>query len=188
MTDPAPSMLAPRSPYRAGLVARITGFAALALGVGAAAGVIWWAVVDLTTYRVNSEGGAATSERGLSEFISGDAWFALIGVVAGLGLGFLGWRLFRRLGWPVVLVVVLSAVAAELVCWLVGFRLGPGAFEPRLAAADAGDLVPIELTLRAKASLLIWPFFAVIPILLGSSLGWDEEDPRPLLRKRSRQD
>ena len=45
-------------------------------------------------------------------------------------------------------------------------------------------LVPIELTLRAKASLLTWPFFAVIPILLGSSLGWDEEDPRPLFRKR----
>jgi hypothetical protein len=188
VTDPAPSMLAPRSPYRARLVVRITGFAALALGVGAAAGVIWWAVVDLTTYRVNSEGGAATSERGLSEFISGDAWFAVIGVVAGLGLGLLGWRLFRRLGWPVVLVVVLSAVAAELICWLVGYRLGPGAFEPRLAAADSGDLVPIALTLRAKASLLTWPFFAVIPILLGSSLGWDEEDPRPLFRKRGHQD
>jgi hypothetical protein len=177
-------MLASRSPSRARLVGRIACFAALALGVGAAAGVIWWAVVDLPTYRVNSEGGAATSERGLSEFISGDAWFTVIGLVAGVGLGLLGWRLFRGLGWPVVLVVVLSAVAAELVCWLVGYRLGPGAFEPRLMAADPGDLVPIELTLRAKAALLAWPFFAVIPILLGSSLGWDEEDPRPLFRKR----
>jgi hypothetical protein len=177
-------MLASRSPSGARLVGRIACFSALALGVGAAAGVVWWAVVDLPTYRVNSEGGAATSERGLSEFISGDAWFTVIGLVAGVGLGLIGWRLFRRLGWPVVLVVVLSAVAAELVCWLVGYQLGPGAFEPRLAAADPGDLVPIELTLRAKASLLAWPFFAVIPILLGSSLGWDEEDPRPLFRKR----
>jgi hypothetical protein len=184
VTDPAPSMLSSRAPSRALLVGRIACFFALALGIGAAAGVIWWAVADLPTYRVNSEGGAATSERGLSEFISGDAWFTVIGLVAGVGLGLLGWRLFRRLGWPVVLVVVLSAVAAELVCWLVGYQLGPGAFEPRLAAADPGDLVPIELTLRAKASLLAWPFFAVIPILLGSSLGWDEEDPRPLFRKR----
>src|SRR4029453_14023076 len=59
-----------------------------------------------------------------------------------------------------------------------------GASGRRRAAADPGNLVPIELTLRAKASLLAWPFFAVIPILLGASLGWDEEDPRPLFRKR----
>ena len=82
-------------------------------------------------------------------------------------------------------IVVLSTVAAELICWLVGYRLGPGAFEPRLAAAHPGDLVPIALTLRAKATLLSWPFFAVIPILLGSSLGRDEDDPMPLFGKRT---
>jgi hypothetical protein len=187
VTDPAAPVLATRSPSGARLVWRIVCFAALALGVGAAAGVVWWTVVDLTTYRVNSEGGAATSERGLSEFISGDAWFTLIGLVAGLTLGLLGWRIFRRVGWSVVPIVVLSTVAAELICWMVGYRLGPGSFEPRLAAADPGDVVPIALTLRAKASLLSWPFFAVIPILLGSSLGRDEDDPRPLFGKRTDQ-
>jgi hypothetical protein len=159
---------------------------ALAVAVGAAAGVAWWAVVDLPTYRVHSDGGAATTERGLSEFISADAWFVAIGVVVGLGLGMAGWRWLRRMGWSLVLVVAFAALAAELTCWLVGYRLGPGEFAPRLAAAKPGDLVPIELTLRARASLLTWPFFAVIPILLGSSLGRDDEDPRPIIPRRAR--
>ena len=183
VTDQAPPVVAPDSPSGARLVGRIACFVALALGLGAAAGVAWWAVVDLTAYRVNSEGGASTSERGLSEIISGDGWFTIIGLVTGLGLGLLGWHFFRRIGWSVVPVVVLSAVAAELICWVVGYRLGPGAFAPRLAAAEPGDLVPVELTIRAKASLLTWPFFAVIPVLLGSSLGRDEDDPRPLFGK-----
>jgi hypothetical protein len=86
----------------------------------------------------------------------------------------------------VVLVVVVCAVASALMCWLVGYRLGPGDFSARLAAAHPGDLVPIPLTLRARASLLTWPFFAVIPVLLGSSLGRDEEEPRPLRRSNAR--
>ena len=44
--------------------------------------------------------------------------------------------------------------------------------------------MPIELTLRARASLLTWPFFAIIPVLLGSSLGRDDEEPQPFFRVR----
>ena len=145
--------------------------------------MLWELVVDLPVYQIASDGGASTTERGLAEFFAGDAWFAAIGLVVGLGLGILGWRRFRDLGWPLVLVVGLTALGAGLLCWMVGYRLGPGDFTPRLAAAQAGDVVPIELTLRARASLLTWPFFAVIPILLGSSLGRDDEDPQPFFRR-----
>ena len=137
-------------------------------------------------YELNSNGGASTSERGLTEFISGDAWFCAIGLVVGLLIGLAAWRWLRSIGWTVVLVVLVCAVAAALTCWLVGYRLGPGDFSARLAAAQPGQLVPIPLTLRARASLLTWPFFAVIPVLLGSSLGRDEDEPRPLLRRRTR--
>ena len=74
---------------------------------------------------------------------------------------------------------------AGVTCWLVGYRLSPGDFAARLAAAQPGDLVPIDLTLRARASLLVWPFCAVIPVLLGSSLGRDDEEPHPLFRRRA---
>lgn len=159
---------------------QLTLFVALGLGLGALAGAIWWLVVDLPAYAVNVDGNASTSERGLTQFIAGDAWFCGIGLVVGVGLGLLGWRRFRSLGWPLVLVVTLVALGAGLVCWWVGYRLGPGEFNPRIAVAQPGDSVPIELTLRARASLFSWPFFAIIPVLLGSSLGRDDEEPRPL--------
>jgi hypothetical protein len=114
--------------------------------------------------------------------VAGDAWFCATGAVVGLVLGVVAWRRFRDVGWPVVLLGTLTAVAAALIAWEVGLHLGPQNFDDRLAAARPGDLVPIDLTLRTRTSLLIWPFFAVVPILLGSSLGRDAEDPSPVLR------
>jgi hypothetical protein len=168
------------------LAARLVGFAVGSLALGAAAGVIWWLAVDPPAYELNSNGGASTSERSLTEFIAGDAWFCAIGLVVGMLIGLAAWRWLRGIGWSVVLVVLVCALASALTCWLVGYRLGPGDFSTRLAAAQPGQLVPIPLTLRARASLLTWPFFAIIPVLLGSSLGRDEEEPRPLLRRRGR--
>lgn len=180
-------VLAPKPPANR---PRLTGspgslvfYLAFALGLGALAGVAWWLIVKLPGYRVDSDGGAATTERGLAEFIGGDAWFTLLGLGVGLVLGTLGWKRFRDLGWPVAVVVVGAATGAALTCWLVGYQLGPGSFQHRLAAAQPGDIVPIELTIRAKASLLVWPFVATIPVLLGSSLGRDEEEPGPIFRR-----
>lgn len=151
----------------------------LGLGLGALGGVVWQAVTDLPTYLIGPDGKATTTERGLADMISLDAWFAVIGAVVGLALGIISWRRLRDVGWPVVLVGTAAAVLAALLCWAVGKELGPGEFTHRLQVARPGDRVPVELTLQARASLLVWPFFAVIPILLGSSLGRDEEDPRP---------
>jgi hypothetical protein len=157
-----------------------------AAGIGAVAGVLWWQVVPLPVYSVGSNGGASTTERGLTEYVAGDAWFSLIGFVVGVGLGLLGWRLFRQIGWAIVPLVVVGSVIAALICWLVGWELGPGPFPPRLAAAQAGALVPIELTVRSRVAVLVWPFGAVLVTLLGSSLGRDDEVPRPIFPKRPR--
>jgi hypothetical protein len=157
----------------------LLAFVALGLGLGALAGVVWEAVVHLPTYRVAADGGASTSERGLAAYVGADAWYSLIGAVGGLALGVVAWRRLHRLGWPVVLVATLTATAAGLVCWAVGVRLGPGDFSSRLAAAPPDALVPIALELRARSALLVWPFLAVLPILLASSLGADEEEPAP---------
>lgn len=164
---------------------RLAAFAALAAGLGAASGVLWWALVRLPSYSVGESGRAGISERGLTEFFAGDAWFCLIGFVLGLFLGIAGWRLFRDVGWPVAVVVVVLAAVAGLICWRVGYAMGPGPFVPRLAAAQPGGLVPIELTVRSPVALVVWPFAAILPILLASSLGRDDETPRPLFRRRS---
>jgi hypothetical protein len=160
----------------------VLAFVGLGLGLGAAGGVAWWQLVDLPVYTLADTGQASTSERGLAGFVAGDAWFCAVGAAVGLLLGIIAWRRFRDIGWSVVLLGTLTAVASALIAWEVGLHLGPQNFDHRLAAAGPGDRVPIDLTLRTRASLLIWPFFAVIPILLGSSLGRDDEDPSPVLR------
>lgn len=154
---------------------RVGLFVALGLGLGALSGVGWWALTDLPTYRVVSGGGAVTSERGLSGYIASDAWFVVCGVVVGLVVGVLAWRWFGRTGWLVVVLTAVVGAGAGLLCWAVGYRIAPGSFAVRLAAARPGDLVRIDLTVRAKSALVVWPLFAVIPVLLGSSLGRDPE-------------
>ena len=97
------------------------------------------------------------------------------GVVVGLVVGVLAWRWFGRTGWPVVVLAALVGAAAGALCWAVGYRIVPGSFAVRLAAAQPGDVVPIDLTVRARSALAVWPLFAVVPVLLGSSLGRDPE-------------
>lgn len=165
-------------------VGRLFTFWALAGGLGALAGALWWKLVELPYYTINDAGGATTTERGLSNFIAGDAWFCAIGAVVGLMLGVATWILFRDTGWTAVPIVLVAALGAALVCWAVGHYLGPDDFTTRLAAAPPGEQVPIELTLRTRISLVAWAFAATIPVLLGSSLGHDHEEPRPLFRRR----
>ncbi|MFT4166550.1 MAG: hypothetical protein QM650_15025 [Microlunatus sp.] len=164
----------------------VVGFLALSAALGAGAGALWWLIVPLPAYQLDPEGRASVTERELTQFFAGDAWFCLLGVLVGVGLGIIGYRLLRDLGWPLVIVVVLGAIAAGLLCWFVGYKLGPGDFVPRLADAQPGGSVPIALTIRAKASLLLWPLCAVTPVLLASSLGKDTEEPGPLLPWRRR--
>ena len=84
VTEPA-DVSAHRRRYR--VAARIGAFVALGLGLGAAAGVLWELVVDLPVYKIASDGAASTTERGLTEFFGGDAWFVAIGLLVGSGSG-----------------------------------------------------------------------------------------------------
>ncbi len=148
----------------------------LSIAVGAAIGVVWEGVAPLPAYTVGTNGVASTNERGLADMFGSDAWFCLLGFLACVGLGLVAWRWFHPLGWPTVPVAITGALAAALVCWWVGYHLGPSSFVERLSSAKAGATVPVQLTLKTKASLVIWAFGVVIPILLRSSLGRDEEE------------
>lgn len=152
-------------------------YTVLLAALGAVAGVVWHAVVRLPVYHVGDMGRASTTERGLTGYFGTDAWFCLLGAVVGLLAGVLAWRWFRRIGWPVVPLALLAATLAGLLCWWVGTSLDPDDFASRIATAHPGDDVPVDFRLRSLPALLVWPFFATIPVLLGSSLGRDEDDP-----------
>lgn len=163
----------------------ISAYAALCVAVGVLTGVLWSRVTPLATYQVASDASASMPERQLVEIVAGDAYFVVIGFVAGIGLGVIAWRWLGRLGWPVVVAAVLGVLTAALVCFLAGGIIGPHDFEARLAAAVPGDRVPVDLTVRTPIAFLAWPFGGIIPVLLASSLSRDPEEPRPILPRRA---
>lgn len=174
------------SSRRHSLLAEMTVFYTVCLVIGVLAGLLWGVVTDLPGYTIGADGRATTSERGLAEQFSADAWFCLIAVGGGLLIGLLAWWRLVRVGWAVILTAVLGALLAAGLTWLVGWGIGPGDFDTRLASALPGDVVPIELTLRAPVALVVWPFFASVPILLWSSLAPDDEEPTPLFARARR--
>ncbi|MEL4357954.1 MULTISPECIES: hypothetical protein [unclassified Luteococcus] len=150
-------------------------FVLLAMLVGSLTGLLWKLATHLPSYQVDAEGNATISERGLTQVFNADAWFCLFGAVIGTVIGVLVWRWFRRLGWTVVPLAIASASLSGLLCWWVGMLLGPHDFRSRIARANAGDQVPIDFQLHTWSAILVWPFFATIPVLLYSSLGRDDQ-------------
>lgn len=146
------------------------------LVAGVIAGFSWDALVPLTIYEVTAEGGSFTTERGNAAFIASDAWFVIIGIVLGALCGFISWRWFAGLGWPIVPLAIVGSAVMGLVCWGVGSRLGPGPFDARLVDAVAGQTLMIELAIRTPAALLPWPFAAVLVVMLISAFAPDPED------------
>jgi hypothetical protein len=157
----------------------------MAAVVGFLCGVFWWGVVDLPTYRIADDFRGYTTERGLTEFFGTDAWFSGLGLTVGVALGYVAWRWFSDVGWPVTFVAGLGALLAGGICDVTGRWLGPGSFDTRLAAASPGDVIPIDFQLHSPIALVVWAFAGVLPILVASSMGPDaEEEPRPPRKHR----
>ena len=163
---------------------RVGVLAALALLLGAIAGLAWSQISDLPTYLVHADSHATMTERGMTEWISSDFWFSMLGVIVGIMLGIFAWGMLRDVGWPVAFLAVAAALLGGLSCWAVGELLGPGQFAPRMAAAEPGDEVQIALNLHTPSALAIWAFAAVAVPLFASSLG--PESPAAPRRRRSR--
>lgn len=152
----------------------------VAIVLGWLSGQLWAGVVRLPTYTIGKDGSARTSERGLAEYFNADAWYILIGTIAGLLLGWLVWRLLRRWGWPVAVVAALCGLVGAGVALWTGLSIGPGSFTDRLAAGKPGDVIEVALELRARSAVLVWVMAAITPTLLLASLGPEDPD-EPLL-------
>lgn len=142
----------------------------LCLGAAVIAGVvcalIWHACVHLPIYQVDDKGYATTSERGLTAIFSIDSTFALIGMVVGVGCGFLSWWALHHRGVVVLVPTIATALVSATVCWAVGTLMGPHDFSDRVAAASPGDVVPVDFRLHTWTSLLVWVLGALIVTLI----------------------
>lgn len=183
---PSPVIDDPVTPRRYSDRTAAAIFAGAAVIAGIVAAVVWRLVVRLPSYVVDPYGAAKISERGLTEVFAGEAWYVVLGALAGAGLGVATWRRFKTVGWLCALLAAGLGLLAGVVCWQLGQVLGGAPFDERLAAAGPGDVVPISLRLRSPSALAVWAFAAVTPILLGSALGPDEEAAPRQPRRRSR--
>ena len=146
---------------------------------GALGGLLWHSMVELPTYSVSENGSAQITERSLGQVFATDGVYVIIGMLAGLAIGFAAWRLFDRLGWPVTLVAVGGGLVSGGICWLVGISLGPRNFANRINAAQPGQLVSIDFRLHTTPALFVWALGAIIPIMLYANLSRElEPEPR----------
>ena len=160
---------------------------ALSMSVGALCALLWVNVVRLPSYEVRADGHAVIDDQGLASIISADASFSVLGLVAGAVLGTAAWYWFRRLGWPVAFLAVGAGLVAGITCWWLGTIAGPGTFEERMAAAQAGDVVPLGLGVSSPSALAFWTFAAAAVPLFAASLTPERRPALPTTRRRRRQ-
>jgi hypothetical protein len=153
----------------------VLAFVGVCVVVGLACGLIWKFTAPVPSVAVSNDGSSTVSNQALSEYFGADAAFMIIGMFAGVALGSLAWRWFSRLGWWVSLMAIAGAALAALATWRFGMILGPHDFAARLAAASAGMQIPIDLTLRTPTAWLLWPLGAIVPVLLYSTLGREDD-------------
>ena len=103
---------------------------------------------------------------GLTAIFSIDSTFALIGMVVGVGCGFLSWWALHHRGVVVLVPTIATALVSATVCWAVGTLMGPHDFSDRVAAASPGDVVPVDFRLHTWTSLLVWVLGALIVTLI----------------------
>ena len=182
MSDVAPDGLAPEElePQPATLLrgARLVApwvgmLSLLCLTVGALVALFWANSVELATWVVTADGSATMSQSGWTSIVASDAVFAGCALLVGPGIGYVTWRWFESLGWPVAVLAAGAGLLAGVVCWQLGAVMGPGPFAERIAAASPGDSVPVALELHALAALALWPFAAVVSVMIASALTWE---------------
>lgn len=142
------------------------------LATGAVAGLVWRTTTVLPDWTVRSGGSAVISDQALTRLFEATARYALIGAGGGLLLGLIGLLVLRRHGWRIVPWSVLGPLLAGLTAWGVGVA-GPTSVEDRLAQAGPGATVPVDLALGAPVAVLVWPFLAMLPVLLHSAFTAD---------------
>ena len=170
MAEARPSRAMPR------LLWRVLQFLGLLLGLGVLCALIWAWLARRPGYLVSQELGASLPERGLAEVFSTDALFALLAALSGIAIGLISWWWFRNRGWWVCVAAVGGALVVCLLTWLGGMWILPPTFDARLAAASAGDIIPIDLTLHSMSALLVGPFCAITPVMLLAAF-WPESPP-----------
>ncbi|WP_348650332.1 DUF2567 domain-containing protein [Verrucosispora sp. WMMA2044] len=169
-TDTGPTATESTGGRAAGLgrVVAVGAATVLALGLlGAPLGWVWAAIAP-TTPVVRSGDGAVYGQAQPEQPIAADGWFSLLGLAFGVLTALAVWFLLRKNRGPVGLVVAAAgALAAALVAWQVGRRVGLAGYQRLLDTAPEGTRFSKPADLRAGGIEL---FLGVLPLPYGNVL------------------
>jgi hypothetical protein len=142
--------------------------------MGVAAGFVWELFATPAVWEVHDTG-LMMDEAGSKGQFSVIVVFVLVGAVASLILGlFTGWAA-RDLEWKLTPFVILLTVAASLIAWRLGVRLGPP--DPSsVQDVSVGDRIPDRLAVNGFAAFVVWPVFGLLG-LIGATLIAAARDP-----------
>ena len=152
---------------------RVMLYLAAAVALGVIAGLMWSSLSPLPAFTINDDMTASINERSQTAMVAADVYFTVLTGVVGLVLGAVGWVILHPKGWVVIGVPLIAALAAALTAWQTGLLVGESGFVDRLARAQAGDVVRVDLALRSMSALLVAPFAAITPIMLMAAF-WPE--------------
>ncbi|MFF5216334.1 DUF2567 domain-containing protein [Micromonospora sp. NPDC000442] len=169
--DPAAGAAVDPTAGRPGGRGRVAAFGVatvLVLGLlGAPLGWLWAAVAPATPV-IKSGDGAVYGLAQPEQPIAADGWFSLLGLAFGVLTALAVWFLLRRHRGPVGLVVAAAGgLAAGLVAWQVGRRVGLTGYQRLLDTAPDGTRFSKPADLRAGGIEL---FLGVLPVPYGNLL------------------
>ena len=133
--------------------------------IGVLGGLIWSAVAPRAAYVVVGRGAADVVNPETTAFITGDVSYCLIGVVGGLIIGIVSYRLVIRRYGPVPMAALLAgSVIAGLAARWVGQDIGLAKFNSQLLTSHAGTILHPPPVLGVNASAILWPAVVFWPL------------------------
>jgi hypothetical protein len=157
---------------RSGTVVVLT---AVAIAVaGAPLGVLWHVLAPTVPMLDAGASGIVVNDPSPEEFIAAEGWFTLLGLAFGVGVAVLAWLVLRRHRGPgLVLALTVGTLAAAVVAWQVGRRIGLAEFRAWRATATSGATFAAPPDLHAYGTLLVPAFAAAIVLTLLA--GWSND-------------
>ncbi|WP_431727517.1 DUF2567 domain-containing protein [Verrucosispora sp. TAA-831] len=166
---PAVPQPPPGPPRRPARTLRVGALTALVMGLlGVPLGLLWAALAPATPVIKSAPGQAVYGQAQPEQPIAADGWFSLLGLGFGVLAALVVWLVLRHYRGPVGLVVVVTGgLAAALVAWQVGRRIGLGGYERLLEGAPDGTRLAKPADLRAGGIEMV---LGVLPVPHGNLL------------------
>lgn len=137
----------------------------IGIALGALTGVVWWLIAPTEEWTIVEGGELVPADVDFDAWFGADAWFLVLGAIAGAFLALLSWQRGRAQPVALVVGVVIGAGLLAAMAWTLGGVLGPPDPESVAATADPGTTVSGALGVRALG-VLFTPALAALTLMV----------------------